>query len=142
MFNETELGEIIATGFNNFAMPFIRYRTMDLAIPSYSKCECGRNYSLLRKIEGRLQELIITKTGRLISMTAINMHSDVFDNIQQFQFYQDKKGEVIFNIVRKTTYSDRDTEYIRKELYNKLGDDVNLGICFVDLGLRVGNIDF
>ena len=130
--NQNELGEIIATGFNNFAMPFIRYRTMDLAIPSNSKCECGRNYRLLKNIEGRLQELIITKTGRLISMTAINMHSDVFDNVQQFQFYQDKKGEVIFNIVRKTTYSDRDTEYIRRELYKKLGDDVNLMIRFVD----------
>ena len=129
---ENEMGEIVATGLNNFICPLIRYRTMDLAVPASGKCECGRDYPLLKKVEGRLQELIVTGTGRLISMTAINMHSDVFDNVKQFQFYQEKKGEVIFNIVRKQSYTDQDTEYIRKELYKKLGDDVNLIIRFVD----------
>ena len=114
-------------------MPFIRYRTNDLAVLTNVKCECGRNYPLLKKVEGRLQELIVTGTGRLISMTAINMHSDVFDDIKQFQFYQEKKGEVILNIVRKQTYTGRDTEYIHRELYKKLGDDVDLIIRFVDL---------
>ena len=127
-----KVGEIIATGFNNYAMPFIRYKTGDIGVHSEQKCSCGRNYPLLKRIEGRLQELIVTGTGRPISMTAINMHSDVFDNVRQFQFYQEKKGEVIFNVVRKETYTDEDTEYIRKELYKKLGDNVDLVIRFVD----------
>jgi len=126
-----EIGEIVATGFNNFATPFIRYKTMDLGVFSSKKCQCGRQYQLLERIEGRLQELIVTKTGRLISMTAINMHSDVFDNIKQFQFYQDKKGEVIFNVVKKNTYTKKDTEYIKRELHKKLGDDMRLEIGFL-----------
>lgn len=125
-------GEIVATGFNNFAMPFIRYCTEDLAITTNVKCECGRNYPLLKSVEGRLQELIITRTGRLISMTAINMHSDVFDNVRQFQFYQDKMGEIIFYIVKKSTYTGKDTDYIYRELRNKIGADTNLIIKFVD----------
>ena len=129
---ENGVGEIVATGFNNYIFPFIRYRTMDIAVRSNSRCKCERNYPLLKDVEGRLQELIITETGRLISMTAINMHSDVFDNVKQFQFYQDKKGEVIFNIVKKVSYTEKDTEYIKKELYKKLGDDVDLIIQFVD----------
>jgi phenylacetate-CoA ligase len=132
MKQEDELGEVVATGLFNFACPLIRYRTMDLATLANTKCKCGRNYPLLKKVEGRLQELIITGTGRLISMTAMNMHSDVFDNVKQFQFYQEKKGEVIFNIVKKDTYTERDTKYIRSELYKKLGDDVNVIIRFVD----------
>lgn len=127
-----EMGEIIATGFNNYATPFIRYKTMDLGVWTNKKCKCGRQYQLLERVEGRLQEFIITKNNRLISMTAINMHSDVFDNVKQFQFYQDRKGEVVFNIVKKETYTDRDTEYIRRELYKKLGDDVSLIVRFVD----------
>jgi len=127
-----ETAEIVATGFNNFATPFIRYKTMDLGVFSSKKCQCGRQYQLLERIEGRLQELIVTRTGRLISMTAINMHSDVFDNIKQFQFYQDKKGEVIFNVVKKNTYTGKDTEYIKRELYKKLGDDMKLEIRFLD----------
>ena len=129
---EDGVGEIIATGFNNFVCPLIRYRTMDLAVPSNTRCECERNYVLLEKVNGRLQELIITETGRLISMAAINMHSDVFDNVKQFQFCQEQKGKVFFNIVRKETYTDRDTEYIRRELYKKLGNDMDLTIRFVE----------
>ncbi len=45
--------------------------------------------------------MVVTKNGRYISMTAINMHDDVFDNLRQFQFHQDKIGEVTFNYVPK-----------------------------------------
>ena len=113
-------------------MPFIRYKTQDLAVVSNEKCKCGRKYRLLQRIEGRLQELIVTKNDRLISMTQINMHSDVFDNVKQFQFYQDTKGELFFNIVKKDSYTDRDTQYIKEELYKKFGEDVDLIIKFVD----------
>jgi len=129
---EGESGEIIATGFNNYAMPFIRYRTMDLGTWSNKECQCGRKYQLLENIEGRLQELIITKNNRLISMTAINMHSDVFDNVKQFQFYQDIPGKVTFNIIRKDTYTEEDTAKIYQELMKKLGDNMELEIAFVN----------
>jgi phenylacetate-CoA ligase len=73
---EGGIGEIVATGFNNFIFPFIRYKTMDLGVYTNKKCECGRECPILKRVEGRLQELIITRNNRLISMTAINMHSD------------------------------------------------------------------
>ncbi len=130
---ENKLGEIVATGFNNYVCPFIRYRTMDLAIKGKNNCnQCGRQFQLLKKIEGRLQEMILTKTNRCISMTAINMHSDVFDNIKQFQFFQEEKGKVFFNIIRKNSYTEKDTEYIYRELNKKLGNDMDLIIHFVD----------
>ncbi len=127
-----EIGEIIVTGFNNFAMPFIRYKTGDLAIYSKDKCTCGRIYSRIRKIEGRLQELIVSKRGNYISMTAINMHSDIFDNVKQFQFYQDIPGKVTFNIVKKDTYTIKDTAKIYNELMRKLGDNMELEIAFIN----------
>jgi len=129
---ENEKCEIVATGFTNYVMPFIRYKTQDIAINTNKKCECGRNWKLIKYVEGRLQELIITNNDRLISMTAINMHSDVFDNVKQFQFHQKEKGKVVFNIVKKDTYSDQDTEYIRNELMKKLGSDMELNIKFVN----------
>ena len=130
---ENKLGEIVATGFNNYACPFIRYRTMDMAIKGKNNCtHCGRQFQLIKKIEGRLQEMILTKTNRYISMTAVNMHSDVFDNIKQFQFFQEEKGKVFFNIIRKNSYTEKDTEYIHRELNKKLGNDMDLIIHFVD----------
>ena len=130
--DEGGTGEIVATGFNNYAMPLIRYRTMDLATKSNACCDCGRNYPLIKKIEGRLQELIVTGEGRFISMTAINMHSDIFDNVKQFQFLQEEKGKVILNLVKRATYTSRDDAIIREELMKKLGDEMYLKIQYKD----------
>lgn len=127
-----ESGEIVATGFNNYTMPFIRYRTMDIGTWGNKGCQCKRKYQKLEKIDGRLQELLVTKNNGLISMTAINMHSNIFDNIKQFQFYQDMPGKVIFKVIRRDGYTDEDTVKITLELMKKLGEDMELEIIFVD----------
>jgi len=129
---ENELGEIVATGFKNYLFPFIRYRTGDLGVYTYKKCSCGRKYPMVKKIQGRIQEFIVTKNNRLISMTAINMHSEAFDNVKQFQFHQGKKGQVVLNVIKKSDYTEKDTEKIKLELGKKLGDDADLEIKFVD----------
>jgi phenylacetate-CoA ligase len=136
---DNEAGTIVGTGLTNYAMPLIRYRTDDLATRAAGDCPCGRQYPRIRDVRGRwLQESIVTRNNRHISITAINMHSDVFDNVAQFQFCQDNKEEVVFNIVRKAAYTDRDTEHIRRELTKKLGGDIDLVILFVDHIPRTG----
>lgn len=129
---EDQTGEIVATGFYNFAMPFIRYRTMDLATHTNQKSPEGFNYRLLKRIEGRIQELIVTSTGRLISMTAINMHDETFDNVKQFQFYQDTPGKLILKILPSVKFSDRDLQRIYDSLKFKLGSDMDLDIVLVN----------
>lgn len=120
-------GEIVATSFIMKATPFIRYRTRDIAILKGWKCNsCGRPYQIWEKIDGRLQEFIITKNNRYISMTSINMHDDIFDHIYQFQFYQKKKGEVIFRFIPKTTCNKKIIEDMFRRLKIKLGNDVEL----------------
>ncbi|NUO79291.1 phenylacetate--CoA ligase family protein [candidate division KSB1 bacterium] len=130
---EGESGEAIATSFWNEATPFIRYRTTDFVRKGASHCaQCGRRFQLLDAIEGRLQEFIVTKTGRYISMTALNMHSAVFDRVRQFQFYQDTAGKVVFKVMRKEGYSESDSHMIQRELCKKLGDDMELSLAFVE----------
>lgn len=129
---EDETGEIVATGFYNFAMPFIRYKTMDLATHTNQKSPDGFNYRLWKRIEGRLQELIVTSTGRLISMTAINMHDETFDNVRQFQFYQDTPGKLILKILPNQKFSNKDLQRIYDSLKFKLGDDTELEIKIVE----------
>jgi len=130
---EGEVGEIVGTSFWNYATPFIRYRTMDRARKARRGCgKCGRRFLILENIEGRLQEMIVAGTGRYISMTAINMHSDVFDNVRQFQFYQDTPGKVVLRVVRKETYTEQDSAHICQDLVKKLGTDMELEIEFVE----------
>lgn len=128
-----KVGEIVATGFLSRCMPLLRYKTMDMASYATGYCDlCNRNYRLFKQIEGRLQEFIITSMGRYISMTAINMHSPVFDNIKQFRFYQDTPGTVSLKIVPKDSYCSDDEINISRELALKLGPDVALIIETID----------
>ncbi|NVL90060.1 MAG: phenylacetate--CoA ligase family protein [Desulfobacterales bacterium] len=128
-----EVGEIASTSFTNYATPFIRYKIDDLAEYTTHRCSCGRRLSLVKKIEGRwLQELIVTKRGNLISITSLNMHSDVFDNVRQFQFYQDTPDKIIFKVVKKNTYTEKDTEYIMQELQRKIKNQIDIEIAFVN----------
>ena len=126
------LCEIVATGFWNRPMPFIRYRTKDLARRTEGTCQCGRSHMLLAEVAGRLQELIVTGTGRLISMTAINMHDDVFDGVKQLQFRQSRPGMLTLDYVPKPGFSDEDIPRIRQALLRKLGDDTELELQGVD----------
>jgi phenylacetate-CoA ligase len=134
-----EVGEIVGTSFWGRGTPFIRYRTMDRARKGPYGCkECGRQFPLFERIEGRLQEFILTGSGRYISMTAVNMHSDVFDNVRQFQFFQDTPGQVLFRVVPKESFSHQDRTTIHRELMKKLGKDVELSIVTVDVIPRRG----
>ena len=128
-----ENGELVGTSFWNNATPFIRYRTQDFALKGDSNCrKCHRQFQLLSHVDGRLQEMIISRTGRYISMTAINMHSNVFEHVKQFQFHQVTPGKVKFLIIRKSGYSDQDTRRISHDLSEKLGSDIDLEIIFTD----------
>ena len=126
------MGEVVATNLTNFVCPLIRYRTMDVAVASENRCSCGRAYPLLEKVEGRLQEFIVTRSGHLISVTPINYESGAFENIRQFQMYQEEVGELIMKVVRKPTYTEEDTRQLTKELQWQLGDEVNVHVHFVD----------
>lgn len=126
-------GEIVGTSFHNSVMPLIRYKSADLvSIANSQKCVCKRNYLILNKIEGRLQELILTSSDRKISMTALNMHSNIFDNIKQFQFEQWEKGKVVFNYIEANQISDKERKKIYNELMQKLGNDIELTLKKVD----------
>jgi len=126
------MGEVVATNLTNFVCPLIRYRTMDVAVATEKQCPCGRQYPLLEKVEGRLQEFIVTRSGHLISVTPINYESGAFENIRQFQMYQEEMGELIMKVVRKPTYTEEDTRQLTRELRWQLGDEVNVHVCFVD----------
>ena len=130
---EGDLGELVGTSLDNFAMPLIRYRTEDWAVICPPRCSCGRNYKLLKETRGRWhQEMLVGKLDNLISVTALNVHSDVFDNVRQLQFYQREKGRVELRIIRKPEYSERDSRRILAALNEKIGDTLELSLSFPD----------
>ena len=126
-------GEIVGTSYEMKAFPIIRYRTGDFAEYVGKKCSCGRNYKLIKNIVGRRQrEQIITNKNSLISMTALNMHTNIFDNVRQFQFNQKEEGKVILRIIKNKQYCRKDEMKIRKEFKKKFKELVDMEINYVN----------
>jgi len=111
--------EIIATSFHNHVMPLIRYRTGDLWSPE-------------SRVIGRDYEFLISRTGRRISLTAMNMHDDVFDGLLAVQFHQHEPGVVECHLQPTPAWSSDREAAIRAGLLRKLGDDFELTLRVVD----------
>ena len=132
--NDSEYGEIVATGFNNYAFPFIRYKTQDIAKYIDYRCNCGRNYKLFEKIEGRTQDLVISSDGRLITLTALifGQHFNSFSRLREMQIIQEKKGELLIKIVKTPDFSDNDKNEIASRIYDAVGGGLEINFKFVD----------
>ena len=99
------LYEIVATGFNNWVMPFVRYRTADYAIPADGFCTCGRRYPLIERVVGRSQEFLVGNEGELFSVTALTSQFEKLSFIDEFIFEQTEPGRAILSILPKETPS-------------------------------------
>lgn len=129
---EGEQGFVTGTGLDTHCMPFIRYQTDDVARLSADPCPCGRKMPMLQDIVGRWQhEVIVTADDRVIPITAMNVHSDAFANVEQYQFLQERKGELVIRVVRGARYAEADTQRILAALHAKFRGGIDLRVVFV-----------
>jgi phenylacetate-CoA ligase len=130
---EGEIGEIVGTGFHTHIFPFIRYKTGDLGVYTTKKCKCGRKYPLFERIEGRLQDFIISKTKQLVPLMGVHhMVAESSQNVKECQFYQDTEGEIILNIIKSKSYTDADSQILKNNFQKRFRNEFNLTIREVD----------
>lgn len=132
--SENEVGEIIATGFSNYAMPFIRYKTRDLAINTNKKCKCGRNHKLIKKIHGREQEKVIGKNGAEIPITSIifAQHFNAFGKISGMQLEQNDRGKIIVKLIKRNDFNNDDSYEIKNKIEEATKNQLDVKIMIVD----------
>ncbi len=83
-----EVGRLVATDLLNYAAPFVRYYTGDLAVAG-TECDCGRGWPVLDGIEGRESEAISCPDGKVVSPTTLGHHLFVLHgNAKAFSAYQ------------------------------------------------------
>jgi phenylacetate-CoA ligase len=130
--NDSKSGEIIATGFNNKAMPLIRFRTGDIGELTGEQCPCGRNMDVLRMEYGRLDDFLVNPESNIISFSALNFHSNIFDGIETYQYEQHNPDEVIFRYALLPGASDISEAKIEDGLRGKLGNTIRIIFQKVD----------
>lgn len=110
--NIGEVGEIVVTGFSQIGLPFIRYKTGDLA--TYLGCKNG--IVLIDSIQGRTIDYLIDNNGSKAYLTGVIFggHLEAFNHINTWQLVQNNPGKVDIYIIKGASY----TEVIEKEIIN------------------------
>lgn len=131
---DDSIGELVATGFCNKGMPLLRYKTGDMASWSQkNNCKCKRPHIRLKEVHGRWkQDVLVNCDNALISLTAINMHSNIFDKIIRYQFYQDTIGKIVMKILPNRNFGKDDEIKILKQLVEKTQGKIEFQIKLVD----------
>lgn len=129
--------ELVGTGFLNKAMPMLRYRTGDnVELDAEVKTDLKgiSAYPRIIEVQGRwLQELVVGKSNTLISVTALNMHSDLFINVIRFQYVQNEPGKLVLTVIPKAGYNKNvDNIKINIAFKEKVGKELDLKIVVVD----------
>jgi phenylacetate-CoA ligase len=134
-----EVGNLVLTGLLNYTMPLIRYDIGDVGSISYEKCNCGCQFPLLKNLEGRKDDLLITKDGRRIGRLGPVFRGDI--NIKEAQIIQISLESICVKIVPGKDYSVQDGKTIIKRLKERMGE-LNVEIELVDEIERTGRGKF
>lgn len=133
-------GRVVATGFSNYGMPFIRYDVGDTAIWQDTKCDCGRESTVIKQIEGRVEDFVITPENRKISRFDY-IFKDT-GGIKEAQIVQKNRGSIIIRIIPREYYS-QDTEgLLRKEIRARISSTIGVQFEYVDSIPREANGKF
>ena len=117
-----DIKEVLCTSFINPVMPLIRYNIGDAVVVSERQsCDCGCNMLIVEKIQGRTDDCIITKTGRVIGRLSPILKGL---NIVESQFVQYEKGQLQLNVVVKDGQDIDEGEIIRV-LQERIGNDMD-----------------
>ena len=127
-----EAGRLITTGLLNADMPLIRYQIGDrgaLAAPD-TKCPCGRGLPILERLEGRLDDLIMTPEGRQIGRLDTIFKADL--PLREAQIIQESLERVVLRVVPATGYGPADAEDLASRLRQRLGPSMRICVEEVD----------
>jgi phenylacetate-CoA ligase len=94
-----KMGFVVGTSFDNHVMPFVRYRTGDLAVLSKDGHPELPGFAACDRILGRLQEFVVCRDNRLVSITTLGVaHFAELEPAEAIQYEQSKPGELLLKI--------------------------------------------
>jgi phenylacetate-CoA ligase len=111
---------IVGTGFLNYIMPFIRYKTDDRCSPVNG----------FYTIDGKRSSVIglYGYNNEFLSGAAFDLHKDIHRNITTYQFVQKEKGKADLLLIVNKNFQMSDMELIKKDI-----DADTKGIIDIDI---------
>lgn len=129
------VGRVVVTTLHGFAMPLLRYELRDYAEVA-GPCACGRGLPTLRRIQGRVRNMLVTPQGEirwpLVGFAEYRKHAPV----RQYQIAQLAPDQIEFRLVTERPLVQGEEEALASILRSNLGDFARIDFrYFPDLPL-------
>ena len=86
-----EAGAVIVTHLATSDFPFIRYRTGDIGVLDTKPCSCGRGLPLIREIQGRSTDFLVTQDGTAMHSAALVYLLRDLPQVRAFKIIQESR---------------------------------------------------
>ncbi len=125
-----EMGEMVGTTFFNKSFPLIRYRTGDYS--SYTQ-NVNKKPRRLNGVHGRREKsLVYRMDGTTTSITAMNLHGEVYTHIDGLQYIQEVKGYIKLLVIKNELYTSTDEKELLENTGKAMGGRQFVEIEYVD----------
>ena len=117
-------------------MPLIRYATGDRAVRGKESCQCGRAGDTLERIEGRMDDVIVTPEGNLVGR--LDPIFKAVSSLHETRIVQDAHDHVRVEIVVIGEFAGASENELREQLRARLGPMMRIDIVRVNRIERTG----
>ena len=126
-----EPGELCITNLYRKATPVIRYLVGDIATPLDDDCPCGRGLTLMKGIQGRIVDFILTRDGRYISPHRVMYALERVPGVAKYKVIQ-KSDRSIELLVKSKEMKVEPFLQVLRERCRQLFADTPVSIKLVD----------
>ncbi|OWW22234.1 phenylacetate--CoA ligase family protein [Noviherbaspirillum denitrificans] len=123
-----ESGEIVVTHLATRDFPFIRYRTGDVATLDTKSCSCGRGLPLIREIQGRTTDFVVTHDGAVMHGLALIYILRDLPEVKAFKIVQESREHMRVLVVPEHELGKDIAAKIERGFKARLGQDVTIDI--------------
>jgi phenylacetate-CoA ligase len=125
-----ELGRIVVTDLVSYGMPLLRYDIGDMGRPSDKVCTCGINLPLMEIVEGRKEDFIRTKEGKLVHAEYL-CYTLKDDAVKEFKMYQKDMNTLHVQIVKSPAFNEATEKTLDTKLRTALGDEIKISFEYL-----------
>ena len=125
-------GEVVVTHLASRDYPFVRYRTGDVAVLDDRLCACGRGLPLLREIQGRSNDFVVSADGTLMGGAALTYVLREVPGIEAFKIVQESRELTRVMVVAGALFPATGVAAITARFQRRLGEAVRVEVELVD----------
>lgn len=124
-----QVGLVVVTPLHNYAMPLVRYVVGDYAEVG-EPCDCGRGLPVLKRIMGRVRNVLITASGERYWPSFGTRKLTRIAPIVQHQFVQKSPDLIEARLVVTTPLALEQEEQLREHILSRLPGGLRLSFLY------------